>query len=285
VWLRLRKMNDSGSPKRGSDDAVFPAHLGECGRQARPTRPISMESNALSRMMPRLFMATDFLAVLCLAARLLQPPATQAQKPIVPAPTGREGNDQGELTDPTKVVEKLKVRQLKAQLDELRIQSKTLANHLIFAPEVEVQKEDYAQARLRFRTKLLRKGPSPQPWSPIKSPAGVTEIKYASGALRLKAWVNRPADQSRKRPAVLFLHGGFALSMGDWEQTTPYRDAGFVVMVPMLRRENGQRGAFSYFYDEVDDVLAAAEYLSTQPYVDSNHLFLFRWRSLLAPLH
>jgi poly(3-hydroxybutyrate) depolymerase len=31
---------------------------------------------------------------------------------------------------------------------------------------------------------------------------------------------------------------------------------------------------FSYFYDEVDDVLAAGEYLSKQPYVDANRVFV-----------
>jgi dipeptidyl aminopeptidase/acylaminoacyl peptidase len=93
----------------------------------------------------------------------------------------------------------------------------------------------------------------------------VTEIKYPSGELRLKAWMNRPADVTRKHPAVLFLHGGFAYGMGDLEQTKPYRQAGFVVLTPMLRGENGQAGAFPYFYDEVDDVLAAAEYLGKQP--------------------
>src|ERR1700687_5703004 len=59
-----------------------------------------------------------------------------------------------------------------------------------FAPEVEIQTEDYAEARNRFQTKLLRKGPSPQEWSPVKLPAGVTEIEYPSGKLRLKAWMN-----------------------------------------------------------------------------------------------
>jgi formylglycine-generating enzyme required for sulfatase activity len=62
--------------------------------------------------------------------------------------------------------------------------------------------------------------------------------------------------------------------MDDWEQTKPYRDAGFVVLTPVLRAENGQPGAFSYFYDEVADVLAAADYLSQQPYVDANRVFV-----------
>src|SRR5262245_32772159 len=225
----------------------------------------------------RKVLVAGLLAVLCLAALLAPLLTTQAQKPIGgPPATGRDGGDQREPTDPAKDVPKLKedIRRLKAQVDELRSQHYAIVNHLTFAPEVEFQPEDYAQARSRFRTKLVRKGPSPQPAPPVKPPAGVSEVEYASGDLRLKAWVNRAADEKRRRPAVLFLHGGFAFGMGDWEQTRPYRDAGFVVLTPMLRGENGLPGAFSYFYDEVDDVLAAAEHLSKQPYVDPKRLFV-----------
>ncbi len=178
--------------------------------------------------------------------------------------------------DPATDIESMKeeIRQLRALLTDLRTQGEAIENHVASAPEVEVQKEDYALARLRFHTKLVRKGASPQEWSPIKPPAGATEIEYPSGGLRLKAWVNRPAGERRPRPAVLFLHGGFAFDTGDWEETKAYRDAGFVVMTPILRGENGQAGAFSYYYDEVDDVLAAAEYLSKQPYVDAKRLFV-----------
>jgi dipeptidyl aminopeptidase/acylaminoacyl peptidase len=73
---------------------------------------------------------------------------------------------------------------------------------------------------------------------------------------------------------VLFLHGGFALGADDWEQARPYRDAGFVVLMLALRGENNQPGSYSMFYDEVDDVLAGADYLAALPYVDPNHLFV-----------
>jgi dipeptidyl aminopeptidase/acylaminoacyl peptidase len=144
-----------------------------------------------------------------------------------------------------------------------------------FAPLVKVDDEDYAKVRGRFRTTLTRQGPSPQPWAAAKPPTGVSEVEYASGDLRLKAWVNRPADGTGKRPAVLFLHGGFAFGAPeDWDVSRPYRDAGFVVLTPMLRGENGQPGAYSFYYDEVDDVLAAAAYLRTQPYTDADRLYL-----------
>jgi len=226
---------------------------------------------------PRMLAAASFLAALCLTALFLLLQTAWVQEALAQRPGGgRGGSAQAGQGDPAKDIEKLKeeIRQLKTQLDDLRVQSKAIENYLTFAPEMDVQNEDYAQARGRFRTKLLRKGPSPQPWSPVKPPAGVTEVKYLSGELRLKAWVNRPADERRQYPAVLFLHGGFAFDLGDWDQTKPYRDAGFVVLTPILRAENGQPGTFTFFYDELDDVLAAAEYLSKQPYVDANNLFV-----------
>jgi dienelactone hydrolase len=54
----------------------------------------------------------------------------------------------------------------------------------------------------------------------------------------------------------------------------PYRDAGFVVLTPLFRGENGQPGSFSMYYDEVADVLAAAEYLRRVAYVDPQRIFI-----------
>src|SRR5262245_58581503 len=45
-------------------------------------------------------------------------------------------------------------------------------------------------------------------------------------------------------------------------------------MLPILRGENGQLGNFTMFYDEVDDVVAAAEVLAKTPGVDPNRIFV-----------
>jgi len=140
---------------------------------------------------------------------------------------------------------------------------------------LEVQSEDFARARSAFHTKLLRKAPAPQPSGRVHPPFGVAVIEYQSGQLRLKAWTDRLAlEAGRKLPAVLYLHGGFAFGEDDWEQAQPFRDAGFIVMTPLLRGENGQGGSFTMFYDEVDDALAAAEKLATLPGVDPQRLYL-----------
>jgi dienelactone hydrolase len=145
----------------------------------------------------------------------------------------------------------------------------------LFAPtSFPEQTEDYAQARQHFQTKLVRRGPAPQQWRMERAPLGAKEMEYVSGGLRLRAWASEPPRDGGRRPAVLFLHGGFAFGADDWEQTRPFRDAGFVVMTPMLRGENGLPGSYSMFYDEVEDVLAAAEALARLPYVDGQRLYI-----------
>jgi len=143
-------------------------------------------------------------------------------------------------------------------------------------PDIAVQNEDYAKARKRFHTTLIEKGPAPeQVCTSTKPPLGVSEIEFPSGPVRLKSWINRPpAGNRRKSPAVLFLHGGFCFDFSDWQVTQAFRDAGFIVMIPELRGEDGQPGNFTMFYDEVDDAVNAAAYLRKQLYVDPHQLFV-----------
>ena len=144
-----------------------------------------------------------------------------------------------------------------------------------FEPIVKVQEQDFATARKAFHTALTRRGPSPQSEPPATPPSGVEQVDFRSGELRLKAWLSKPKEDDRRHPAVLFLHGGFAFGVPeDWDASRPFRDAGWVVMTPMLRGENGQEGSFTLFYDEVDDVLAAASWLRGRSFVDGERVFV-----------
>lgn len=143
----------------------------------------------------------------------------------------------------------------------------------VLAPEIEAATGDYAAARRRFRTTLTQHRAAPGPKAIDPTAAGVTRIAYASNGRDLAAWFQAPAGGGR-HPAVLFLHGGFAFGLADWEMAQPFRDAGFAVMLPLLRGENGQAGDFTLFYDEVDDVLAAAKRLRAMPNVDPRRIFI-----------
>ena len=136
---------------------------------------------------------------------------------------------------------------------------------------------DYQRERKKFRTKLLNKGPAPDKYEPLVAPPTADQIFYRSGyggELELVAWVSRYERTRKPRPAVLFLHGGNAIGQGHWQLMQPYIDAGYVVMIPTMRGENGQKGNFSGFYDEVDDVLAASDRLRHMPGVDPHRMYL-----------
>ncbi len=133
---------------------------------------------------------------------------------------------------------------------------------------------DYAKEREKFRTNLLQRGPAPDEPQPIAAPPGARLVRYRSGTLDLVAWMSDATDHRRRAPAVLFLHGGNALWPGHWDLTRPYIEAGYIAMMPAVRAENGLPGAFSGFYDETFDVLAAAEVLRRQPGVDPERMYL-----------
>jgi dipeptidyl aminopeptidase/acylaminoacyl peptidase len=136
---------------------------------------------------------------------------------------------------------------------------------------------DYGLARRHFATHLTRSGPAPETAAPLGTPEGARRITYGGGpggSLPLVAWLSDYPRTGMPRPAVLFLHGGNATGDGHWELMRPYQEAGFVVLLPSFRGENGQAGTYSGFYDEVSDALAAAAYLESRPDVDRSRIFL-----------
>lgn len=147
---------------------------------------------------------------------------------------------------------------------------------VMVVPDITIQTEDYAEARKTFHTKLLRKASAPhqEDCKNSKPPIGAAEVYFPSGGLRLRAWISSPATDKQQHPAVLFLHGGFCFDVSDWKETKAFRDAGFVEMLPNRRGENGQPGNFTMFYDEVNDVIGAAEYLRQQPFIDQTRLYV-----------
>lgn len=137
---------------------------------------------------------------------------------------------------------------------------------------MRASEQDYAEARRAFRTKLVRETPSPQPWEAAKLAADAKEVAFESDGHKLRAWVS--PEMKTRRPAVMFLHGGFAFGLDDWTMTKPFRDAGYIVMMPILRGENGLPGSFSLYYDELNDVLAAAKVLEQRPDVDPKRIYI-----------
>lgn len=131
--------------------------------------------------------------------------------------------------------------------------------------------------RAETSTTLDEHGPSPGKWSSVQPPPGVMAIEYPSGELNLAAWLAWPLGGSEynRAPALVYFHGDFAFGPDDFEVVRNYLDAGFVVMTPMLRGENGNPGEFELLWGEVDDGRAAIEWIAQHPSVDRSRIYAF----------
>ena len=108
-------------------------------------------------------------------------------------------------------------------------------------------------------------------------------VHYDSDGMSLAAFVTPDPQDRKKHPAIVWLTGGESNTLADFwrkgskqnDQTaSPYRDAGVIMMFPTLRGGNDNTGNIEVNYGEVDDVIAAAEYLATLPYIDSSRIYL-----------
>lgn len=134
------------------------------------------------------------------------------------------------------------------------------------------EETEFAKARLGFRTQLTREGPAPQQGERLRPPRGSVALRYGKvHALTAFASKTRPGELA---PVVVFLHGGFAWGASDWDMASPYRDAGFLTVTPVLRGENGQPGAFSFYYDEVDDLVSLLDDLARAEGIDPERIFV-----------
>ena len=130
-----------------------------------------------------------------------------------------------------------------------------------------------SEARRAYSTHLIVSAKAPQEYLRSAVPSGAQEVVYMSGALRLKGWLST-ARPGKSAPAVVFLHGGFAMDDGDWAVAQELVKQGYIVFMPQLRAENGNAGNFEMFGGEVDDAIAAGVYLQGVPGVDPKRVYI-----------
>jgi dipeptidyl aminopeptidase/acylaminoacyl peptidase len=140
-----------------------------------------------------------------------------------------------------------------------------------------------SEARQGFQSKLI---PQPATRNPVPEPPPhlFRSVLYDAPAGKLAAYLTPDPKDGKKHPAIVWITGGDCNSIdeGCWTEGPPsndqsasaFRKAGIVMMFPSLRGGNNNPGVKESFLGEVDDVLAAAEYLSKQTFVDPNRLYL-----------
>ncbi|RCS55983.1 peptidase [Bremerella cremea] len=137
-------------------------------------------------------------------------------------------------------------------------------------------------ARAGFETKIVTDA-NVGNWLDQPPPSIFHVVNYQSPAGRLVAYLTPDPGDGEKHPAIVWITGGDNNAIGDvWtlpsrdndQGATPFRREGIVMMFPAQRGGNGSSGKREGFYGEVDDILAATDFLAQQPYVDPDQIYL-----------
>lgn len=139
--------------------------------------------------------------------------------------------------------------------------------------------QDYVARWSAFQTALIREEKTFQQepaLAPIRD--SYRRVYYPSQGMKLSAWLDtRNIEQSVRKPALVYLHGGFGLRYNELKVTQAFVDAGYIVLAPSWRGENNNPGYFECFMGEVRDAKAAINWLAQQDYVDSENIYVFGW--------
>src|SRR6516162_371251 len=146
-----------------------------------------------------------------------------------------------------------------------------------------VETGSLVDARRGFKTKLPPNQANKEP-VPAPPPKLFRTVHYDSPAGKLAAYLTPDPKDGKKRPAIIWITGGDCNSIdeGCWKEGPPkndqsaavFRKAGIVMMFPSLRGGNDNPGVKEAFLGEVDDVIAAADFLGKQAFVDANRIYL-----------
>jgi acetyl esterase/lipase len=139
------------------------------------------------------------------------------------------------------------------------------------------------EARRGFQTKLIRQESAHEPVP--EPPDNLFRIvHYESPAGKMAAYLSPAPSGGQKGPAIIWITGGDCntIDEGCWKDSPPsndqtagaFRKAGISMMFPSLRGGNDNPGVKEGFLGEVDDVLAAREYLARQEFVDPERIYL-----------
>ena len=140
-----------------------------------------------------------------------------------------------------------------------------------------------AQARKNFRTVLVSRGEAPEPADIPPPDAPFRLVKYPAPVGQLAAYITPDPGDGKQHAAMIWITGGDCNSIGNvWsgfderneQSASAFRRAGMAMMFPSLRGGNDNPGRREGFLGEVDDILAATDYLAALPWIDPSRIYL-----------
>ena len=235
--------------------------------------PTASARRSMHRLTPTtLLLATSLASIGCVKPSNIEPAGTESS---TAAPTGAAASGAAPTPAATKSAAPTDTAAPEAELREAASTAAAAA-----------EEKSFAQTRAGQRTRLTKRLADGAPAEPPPRRAPFELVKYPSPAGPLAAYVSKvPArEKDAKHPAVVWIFGGFDNGIGGaaWERQSAandqsakaFREAGAVMMYPSLRGGNDNPGHVEAFFGEIDDVLAAADWLAARPEVDPGRIYL-----------
>ncbi|MGO1070034.1 alpha/beta hydrolase family protein [Lysobacter sp. CA199] len=150
------------------------------------------------------------------------------------------------------------------------------------AASADSENQTLSQARASVDAQLIRheRNGTPVPQPP---PGTLDLVRYPAQAGQLAAYLSPRPKDTGKHPAIIWISGGDSNTIGDFwtpqsrdndQSAAAFREAGVVTMYPSLCGGNDNPGVREAFYGEVQDILAAADYLAKLDFVDPQRIYL-----------
>jgi acetyl esterase/lipase len=135
----------------------------------------------------------------------------------------------------------------------------------------------FVEARRTFHTRLERRARAPRVADP--SGPGIQRVRYRASTFEHDAWLARERSAALLRdgraPLVVYLHSGNGVEDADFEAARPFLEAGFAVLAPAFRGENGNIGEQEMYLGELDDAHAVLERARTLDGIDPDRIVVF----------
>jgi alpha/beta superfamily hydrolase len=145
-----------------------------------------------------------------------------------------------------------------------------------------VYKSSLAEAREKFKTKLVKHNQMKEkPATPPKELFSAVSFPTKIG--NMDAYLGKIPDDGKLHPAMIWLTGGMGNGIDEvWEEAdadndqtaSVFRKAGLVMMYPTQRGGGMSPGYEESFYGEIDDIIAARDFLAKQKGVDPARIYL-----------
>lgn len=153
-------------------------------------------------------------------------------------------------------------------------------------PDIKLDARPLTEARSAFHTKVPRGRPAGKVFDGKPAPAPPAKIfdriEVRGPVGRVSTYVTPDPKDRKKRPAVIWAHGGFggidtefwaSMPRSNDQTARAFREAGIVLAIGSWRAENDNPGDYELYYGEVDDFLAIAEHVRKLPYVDPDRIY------------